>query len=95
MVPAGACKSAAEDRDHLVKFIDNDDGIFIAKSAGEAAWQMEGDGCKAPSSAQHCIIENDSKFTHFMLFVIYSAKQNTPQLAAGIGNFKVLLLYDR
>ncbi len=33
-VPAGACKSAMEIRDHVVKFADNDDGIFIVKSAG-------------------------------------------------------------
>ena len=31
-------------RDHVVKFIDNDDGIFIVKSAGEAAWRVEGGG---------------------------------------------------
>ena len=29
-------KSAAEVRDRLVKFIDNDDGIIIVKSAGQA-----------------------------------------------------------
>ena len=37
-----------EDRVHLVKFIDRDNGNFIAKSAGEAAWQIEG-GCFTPS----------------------------------------------
>ena len=40
--PAGTCKSATEVRDHLVKFIDNDDGIFIIKSAGKAAWLVAG-----------------------------------------------------
>ena len=41
VVPGGTCKSATEVRDRLVKFIDNDDGIVIVKSAGEAAWQMD------------------------------------------------------
>ena len=43
-VTVGISKSATEDRDYLVKFIDNDDGIFIVKSAGEAAWLVEGEG---------------------------------------------------
>ena len=34
--PAGLSESATEVRDHLVKFIDNDDGIIIVKSAGQA-----------------------------------------------------------
>ncbi len=37
VVPAGTPESAMEDRDHLVKFIDSDDGTIIVKSAGEAA----------------------------------------------------------
>ena len=41
---AGTCKSVTEIRDNLVKFIDNDDVVFIDKSAGEAAWQMDGGG---------------------------------------------------
>ncbi len=40
----GVSKSATEDRDHLGKFIDSDSGIFIVKSAGEAAWRMDGGG---------------------------------------------------
>ncbi len=32
-------KSATEIRKHLVQFIDKDDGIFISRSAGEAAWR--------------------------------------------------------
>jgi hypothetical protein len=37
-VPVGKCIMATGVRDHLSKFIDNDDGIFIAKSTGKAAW---------------------------------------------------------
>ena len=44
MIPAGTWKSAMDVRDHVVKFSDNDDGIFIAISAGEAAWRVEGSG---------------------------------------------------
>lgn len=32
-------KSAVEVRDHLTGFIDSDDGIFVVKSAQEAAWR--------------------------------------------------------
>lgn len=32
-------KTATEIRDHLMKYIDSDDGIFVLKSAGEAAWR--------------------------------------------------------
>ena len=44
VIPAGTWKSAMDVRDHVVKFSDNDDGIFIAISAGEAAWRVEGGG---------------------------------------------------
>ncbi len=44
VVAAGTCKPAMEIRDHLVKFIDNDGGFIIVKSAGEAAWLVEGGG---------------------------------------------------
>jgi integrase len=37
-------KSAMEVRDHLAKFSNNDDGIFMVKSAGEVLWQVEGGG---------------------------------------------------
>ena len=30
--------TAAEVRDHLAKFIDSDDGLFVIKSGREAAW---------------------------------------------------------
>jgi len=32
-------KSATEVRDHLLKVMDGDDGIFVVKSSGEAAWR--------------------------------------------------------
>jgi hypothetical protein len=32
-------KSAVEVRDHLLEFIDSDDGLFVIKSGKEAAWQ--------------------------------------------------------
>ena len=32
-------KSAAQIRDHLTNHIDSDDGLFVMKSGGEAAWR--------------------------------------------------------
>ncbi|MGN6212026.1 hypothetical protein [Parafilimonas sp.] len=32
-------KSAVEVRDHLLKYMDADDGIFVIKSGREAAWR--------------------------------------------------------
>ncbi len=32
-------KSAVEVRDHLLQYMDADDGLFIARSGREAAWQ--------------------------------------------------------
>lgn len=32
-------ESAVEVRDHLLKFADTDDGLFVVKSGKEAAWQ--------------------------------------------------------
>lgn len=32
-------KSASEVRDHLLKVMDSDDGIFVIKSGKEAAWR--------------------------------------------------------
>lgn len=32
-------KTATEIRDHLQKHMDADDGLFVVKSAGEAAWR--------------------------------------------------------
>ena len=32
-------QSTSSVRDHLVKFIDSDDGLFVLKSGGEAAWR--------------------------------------------------------
>lgn len=32
-------KTATNLRDHLAEFIDSDDGLFVVKSAGEAAWR--------------------------------------------------------
>ncbi len=38
-------KSAAEVRDHLAGHMDSDDGLFVVKSGGEAAWRDV--NCKA------------------------------------------------
>jgi len=57
---AGTSKSAAEVRDHVVKFIENDDGIIIVKSAGEAAWQMNGAGGQAAAEIEPALSDDTS-----------------------------------